>query len=115
MKRTGVNTLRRERRRFLVNNKIRQIGEASNKKWCKKFIDQAQFFNKQKTVLQISCKENVVHILSEHWDILLMWKQHFCDLQAIGSGTEVLKCEKLILNNSEAVKPRTYYYINQII
>jgi len=53
--------------------------------------------------------------LSEHGDILQRWRQYFCDLQTISSGTEELISENVILSNSEEVPPPTYYEVNQVI
>ena len=46
-----------EKNRIWINNKIRQIEEAGNKNDARKFFKEAQFFNKQKSVLPIFCKE----------------------------------------------------------
>jgi len=66
-------------------------------------------------VLPISCKDKSGNILSEHGDILRRWRQYFCDLQTISSGTEELISENVILSNSEEVPPPTYYEVNQVI
>ena len=110
-KRTEPNRICREKKRIWINNKIRQ---ASNKNHGRKFF-KAQFFNKQKLVLPISCKDKSGNILSEHGDILQRWRQYFCDLQTISSGTEELISENVILSNSEEVPPPTYYEVNQVI
>jgi hypothetical protein len=54
----------------LINNKIRQIEEESNKNDARK-----------------------------------LFKEYFCDLQTISSGTEKLISENVILSNSEEAPP----------
>jgi len=66
-----------KKNRIWINNKIRQIEEASNKNG-RKFFKAAQFFNKQKLVFPISCKDKSGNTLSEHGDILRRWRQYFC-------------------------------------
>jgi hypothetical protein len=72
-KRTEANRTYREKKRIWINNKIRQIEEASNKNDARKFFKEAQFFYNQKSVLPISCKDKSANILSEHGDILRRW------------------------------------------
>jgi len=102
-------------KRIWINNKVRQIEEASNKNDARKFLKEVQFFNKQKSVLPISCKHESGNILSEHRDILRRWRQYFGDLQTISSGTEELISENVILSNFDEVPPPTYYEVNQVI
>jgi len=66
------------------------------------FFKEAQFFNKQKSVLSIFCKDKSGNILSEHGDILRRWRQYFCDLQT-NTRTEELISENIILSNAEEV------------
>ena len=89
--------------------------EASNKNDARKFFKEAQFFNKQKSVLPIFCKDKNGNILSEHGDILRRWRQYFCDLQTINTRTEELISENIISSNAERVPPPTYYEVNQVI
>jgi len=65
-------------------------------------------------VLPISCKDKTGNIFSEYGDILRRWRQYFCYLQTISSGTEELISENVILINSEEVPPPTYYEVNQV-
>jgi len=62
-KRTEANRKCREKKRIWINNKIRQIEEASNKNDARRLFKEAQFFNKQKLVLPISCKETSGNIV----------------------------------------------------
>jgi hypothetical protein len=107
-KRTEANKICREKKRIWINNKIRQIEEASNKNDARKFFKEAQFFNKQKSVLPIFCKDKSCNILSEHGDILRRWRQYFCDLQTINTRTEELISKNIILSNAEEVPPPTH-------
>jgi len=66
-------------------------------------------------VLTISCKDKSGNILSEHGDILQRWRQYFCDLQTISSGTVELISKNIILSNSEEVPPPTDYEVNHAI
>jgi len=70
VKRTEANRICREKKRIWIKNKTRQIEDASNKNDARKFFKEAHFFNKQKSVLPISCKDKSGNILSEHGDIL---------------------------------------------
>ena len=81
---------------------------------ARKVFKEAQFFNKQKSLLPVSCKDKSGNILSELGDTLQRWIQYFCDLQT-SSGTEELISENVILSNSEVVPPPTYYEVNQVI
>jgi len=101
------------KKRSWINNKIRQTEEANNKNDVRKFFKDTQFFIKQKSVLPISCKDKSGNLLLEHGDILRMWRQYFCDLQTISSGTEESISENIILSNSEEVPLPTYYEVNQ--
>jgi hypothetical protein len=53
-----------------INNKIRQTDVASNKNDARTFFKEAQFFNKQKSLLPISCKDKSGNMLSENEDIV---------------------------------------------
>ena len=66
-------------------------------------------------MLPISCKDKSGNILSQHGDILRRWKQYFCNLQTISSGTVELISENVILSNSEEIPPPTYYEVNHVI
>ena len=66
-------------------------------------------------MLPIFCKDKSGNILSEHGDILRMWRQYFCDLQTISTRTKELITENTILSNAEEVPPPTYYEVNQVI
>jgi ribosomal protein L19E len=65
----------REKKRIWINNKIKQIEEASNKNDTRKCFKESQFFNKKQSVLPIFCKDKSGNILSEHRDILQRWRQ----------------------------------------
>jgi hypothetical protein len=65
-KRTEANRVCRDKKRNLLNNKIKHIEEANNKKETRKFFKEAQFFNKQQMVLPILCKDKYGNIFSEH-------------------------------------------------
>jgi len=107
-KRTEANRICREKKRIWINNKIRQIEEASNKNDARKFLKEAQFFNKQQSVLSIFCKDKNGNTLSEQGDILRRWRQYFCDLQTINTRSEELISENIISSNAEEVPPPTH-------
>ena len=65
------------------------------------FLKKPSFFNKKQLVLPIFCKDKSGNILSEHGDILLRWKQYFCDLQSMNARFKELIPENTILNNVE--------------
>jgi len=104
----------REKKRIWINKKIRQIEEASNKNDARHFFKEAQYFNKQKSVLPTFCKDKSGNILSGHGDILRRWRQYFCDLQTINTRTEDLISESIILSNAEEVPPPTYNEVNRV-
>ena len=81
----------------------------------RKFVKEAQFFNKQQSVLPILCKDKSGNILSEHGDVLQRWKQYFCDLQNMNARFKELIPENIILNNVEEVPPPAYYEVSQVI
>jgi hypothetical protein len=70
MKRTEANRVCGDKKINRINNKIKNIEEASNKNKTRKFFKEAQFFNKQQMVSPIHCKDKYNNILSEHGDIL---------------------------------------------
>jgi hypothetical protein len=105
----------REKKIIWINNKIKQIEEASNKNYTRKFFKEVQFFNKQQSVLPLFCKDKNGNTLSEHGDILRRWGQYFCDLQTINTRSEELISENIISSDAEEVPPPTYYEVNQVI
>jgi len=66
-KRTEANRICREKEN-LDKQKIIQIEEASNKNYARKFFKEAQFFNKQKLVLAISCKDKSGNVLGTFYE-----------------------------------------------
>jgi hypothetical protein len=66
-------------------------------------------------VLPVLCKDKYGNKLSEHGDILQIWKQYFCDLQSMNVRSEEQVPENIIFNNVEEVLPPTYYAVNKVI
>jgi hypothetical protein len=73
-KRTEANRVRREKKRNWINNKIKQIEEASDKNETRNFFKESQFLKTQQPVLPMLCKDTKGNMLSEHGDILQRWK-----------------------------------------
>jgi hypothetical protein len=103
-----------KKKRIWINNKIKQIEEASNKNETRKFFKEVQFFNKQQLVLPTFGKDKSGNTLLEHGDILQRWRKYFCDLQSMNASFEELSSENTILNNVKEVPPPTYYEGNQV-
>ena len=117
-KRTIANHVcsKKKKKKEWLNDKIKQIEEASKKNETRKFYKDSAFFNKQQPHIIPQCKDNKGEIVSERASVLENWRQYFNNLlnletNTVKSNTDVLLQEQ----DEEEIEVPTYEEINNII